>query len=433
MRTYRKQSGFSLTEIMVGMTVGLIMILVILQTMSLFETQRSRSNGASDMQNSGLLALYTLEQETAQAGYGMMMTYQGIGDLPCLQINGFGNPAGVFYAIPIVLTTSGTMDSVTLSRIDSAYGGLMTGGGLANVSTPIAAQADLVAASGIRLSSASGVFKPAGVIQTVATYPASAVDASNLTYKVTSAVADTVLISSASGVVPKNACTLMAVNKFVSGAAYVPEQLNASGVSVQSAVQAFTTLSFSHVSNVGLNTALTPTFASYPQGTALMHNLGPSPTLRSVTFSVDGSGQFLQITNGVSSVVTSNIVNMQTQYGVAPAGSQTINCWVNPTAANTNPASTACPAGDAADWTQAGLMATPANIKRIKAIRVALVARNNVMEKAKNGVCSATATAPISWLNGPLIDLTANPDWQCYRYKVYQTIIPLNNVLLGNL
>ena len=418
---------------MIGMTVGLIMILIILQTMSLFETQRSRSNGASDMQNNGLLALYTLEQETAQAGYGMMVSYQGVGDLPCLQINGFGATPGVFYAIPIVLTTSGTMDSITLSRIDSAYGGLTTGGALANISSPIAAQADLIAASGIQLNVTSGVFKQAGLIQTVAIYPASAANASNLTYKTTSTVADTVLISSASAIVPKKACTLLAVNKFVSGITYVPELLDASAVSIQSAIQASTTLSFSHVNNVGLNTALTPTFASYPKGAAMMHNLGPSPILRSVTFAVDGGGQFVQTTNGASSVVATNIVSMQTQYGIAPVGTQSINCWVNPTAANTNPASTSCPAGDAADWTQAGLLATPNNIKRIKAIRVAIVARNNVMEKATKGVCTSTPTAPISWLNGPLIDLTANPDWKCYRYKVYQTIIPLNNVILGNL
>jgi type IV pilus assembly protein PilW len=29
----------------------------------------------------------------------------------------------------------------------------------------------------------------------------------------------------------------------------------------------------------------------------------------------------------------------------------------------------------------------------------------------------------------PAIDLTANADWQRYRYRVYETIIPLRNMI----
>lgn len=433
MRTYTRQSGFSLIEILIGMTIGLVVILVIMQTMSLFESQRQRSNGAANMQSNGLLALYSLEQETRQAGYGMVVTYQGIGDLPCVKINGFGTTPGVFNAIPISINSSGVLDSITIARIDSAMGGLMTGGLVAHVSSALAAQADLTATSGILLDSASGTLKTAGITQTVVYYPASSTLPDNLAFKTTSSVADTVLISSASGIVPKAACTLLVVKQFVSAVAYVPEQFNASGVSTQSAIQASTKLSFSNVNNVGLDSTQTPVFPTYAAGSAVMHNLGANPTLMSTTFAVNNLGQFTKTINGVSSVVADNIVNLQAQYGIAPLGTAAINCWVNPTAANTNPASTSCPAGDAGDWTAAGLQTTPDNIKRIKAIRVAIVARNTMMEKATNGVCTTTPSAPISWLNGPAINLTSDPNWQCYRYKVYQTIIPLNNVIMGNL
>lgn len=433
MRAYTRQSGFSLIEILIGMTIGLIVILVIMQTMSLFESQRQRSNGAADMQGNGLLSLYSLEQDTRQAGYGMVVTYQGIGDLPCVKINGHGTTPGVFDAIPISITTSGLFDSITLTRIDSAMGGLMTGGLVAHVSSPLATQAALTAASGILLDVASGVLKTSGVARTVAYYPASATLPDNLAYKTASYPADTVLISSASGVAPKVACTLLLVNQFVSSVAYSPEQFNASGVSTQSAVQAWTSLSFSNTNNAGLDSTQTPVFPTYAVQSAVMHNLGPSPTLMRTTYAVNALGQFSKSVNGTSAVVASNIVNLQAQYGIAAAGAASISCWVNPTVANTNPASNACPAGDTGDWTVAGLQATPNNIKRIKAIRVAIVARNTMMEKATNGVCTTTTTAPISWLNGPAIDLTTDPNWQCYRYKVYQTIIPLNNVIMGNL
>lgn len=433
MRTHTRQSGFSLIEILIGMTIGLVVILVIMQTMSLFESQRQRSNGAANMQSNGLLALYSLEQETRQAGYSMVVTYQGVGDLPCVKINGHSSVPGVFDAIPIGITTSGVLDSITIARIDSAMGGLMTGGLIAHISSPLAAQADLTAAAGILLDSASGTLKTTGITQTVAYYPVSATLPDNLAFKTISTVGDTVLISSASGVVPKAACTLLTVKQFVSAVAYTPEQFNASGVSTQSAVQAWTKLSFSTTNNAGLDSTQTPVFPGYASGTAVMHNLGPNPTLMRTTFAVNNLGQFTKTINGVSSVVADNIVSLQAQYGIAPLGTAAINCWVNPTAANTNPASTNCPAGDAGDWTVAGLQATPDNIKRIKAIRVAIVARNAMMEKATNGVCTATTTAPISWLNGPAVNLTGDPNWQCYRYKVYQTIIPLNNVIMGNL
>lgn len=433
MRTYTRQSGFSLIEVLIGMTIGLVVILVIMQTMSLFESQRQRSNGAANMQSNGLLALYSLEQETRQAGYGMVVTYQGIGDLPCVKINGHSSVPGVFDAIPIGITTSGVFDSITIARIDSAMGGLMTGGLIAHIFSPLAAQADLTSASGILLDSASGTLKTAGIAQTVAYYPASSTLPDNLAFKTISTVGDTVLISSGPGIVPKVACTLLTVKQFVSAVAYTPEQFNASGVSTQSAVQAWTRLSFSTANNAGLDSTQTPVFPTYAAGGAVMHNLGPNPTLMRTTFAVNSLGQFTKTINGVSSVVADNIVNLQAQYGIAPLGTAAINCWVNPTVANTNPASTNCPAGDAGDWTVAGLQAVPDNIKRIKAIRVAIIARNAMMEKATNGVCTTTTTAPTSWLNGPAVNLTSDPNWQCYRYKVYQTIIPLNNVIMGNL
>ena len=75
-------------------------------------------------------------------------------------------------------------------------------------------------------------------------------------------------------------------------------------------------------------------------------------------------------------------------------------------------------------------------------MRIAIVARSQLLEKeavAGLGVtCSNTsgdnANGPCAWRDttanpAPVIDLSANTNWQRYRYRVYETIVPLRNVM----
>jgi type IV pilus assembly protein PilW len=48
-----------------------------------------------------------------------------------------------------------------------------------------------------------------------------------------------------------------------------------------------------------------------------------------------------------------------------------------------------------------------------------------------DGPCDATTTAPQAWADGPALDLSADPDWQCYRYKTLMLTIPLKNIIFG--
>jgi type IV pilus assembly protein PilW len=84
-----------------------------------------------------------------------------------------------------------------------------------------------------------------------------------------------------------------------------------------------------------------------------------------------------------------------------------------------------------------------ADVQRIKAIRVALIVRSGEYEKPEPGQnCTTTTNPPAIPTNPPAIpqfpgttlnttfDTTNWPaDWQCYRYKVYETIIPLRNAI----
>ncbi len=66
----RRQLGFSLPEIMVGMVIGLLGIIIIMQVTSVFEGQKRTTTSGDDAQNGGAIALYSVQRDISQAGYG---------------------------------------------------------------------------------------------------------------------------------------------------------------------------------------------------------------------------------------------------------------------------------------------------------------------------------------------------------------------------
>jgi len=87
--------------------------------------------------------------------------------------------------------------------------------------------------------------------------------------------------------------------------------------------------------------------------------------------------------------------------------------------------------GDRGDW------------QRMAALRVAVVARNPFRQAAgSDGACRTTVEGAVNapdWevtqadgqTGRSAISLAHVPDWQCYRYRVAETVIPLRNVLWG--
>lgn len=116
----------------------------------------------------------------------------------------------------------------------------------------------------------------------------------------------------------------------------------------------------------------------------------------------------------------SGVVNLQAQYGVsASATSNQVTAWVN--------------AED--DWAAPSV----ADRNRIKAVRIAVVARNSLWEKGVvSTACSSTIdpapTGVCAWAGteddpAPEVDLSADEDWNHYRYRVFESIIPLRNTI----
>lgn len=120
--------------------------------------------------------------------------------------------------------------------------------------------------------------------------------------------------------------------------------------------------------------------------------------------------------NATAFPVVADIVSIQAQYGVSQIDtSNLVTEWVNATGI----------------WNAGAL--TVANRNRIKAVRIAVVARSPLREQvAVSQNCDGAAiglSRVCIWNETTNVNLTADANWQNYRYKVYETIVPLRNVM----
>ena len=59
----RREAGFTLVELMVGLTIGMLATVVIMQVLSVFEAQKRSTTGTADAQTNGGIALYTITRD----------------------------------------------------------------------------------------------------------------------------------------------------------------------------------------------------------------------------------------------------------------------------------------------------------------------------------------------------------------------------------
>lgn len=77
--TQCRHSGFSLVEIMVGLTIGLVTVLVVMQVLQVAEQRKRASTTGSDAVVNAALGLYTIERDGKNAGYGMTTVRNSVG------------------------------------------------------------------------------------------------------------------------------------------------------------------------------------------------------------------------------------------------------------------------------------------------------------------------------------------------------------------
>ena len=111
--------------------------------------------------------------------------------------------------------------------------------------------------------------------------------------------------------------------------------------------------------------------------------------------------------------IANNIVSMRAQYGK----------------------DTTSPMDGFIDTYNQTALASACDVVKVSSIRLALVARSALYEKtavtgaapAWEGSTAQTATSPTN-PTAVTIDLSANATWQNYRYRVFQSVVPIRNV-----
>lgn len=394
-------SGFSLVDIMVGMVIGLLAILAIMQSYGAFEGQKRTTTSGMEAQENGLIALQALETDVRQGGYGLTNNSM----LACTSINTYDTTGGVgsSSSFPVRIIDDTDPNNTTHSDIIiPTYSESAVGGVPARIVFPMPSSSSVLTVNtdngmnvnDIVLVSTPGSGQPCSRLQI--TQLQTQANGVNLIHN-----------SGLSQYNPPNSTNLFPSGGYTTNPQAVVFDMGSMSQNQFQVLHGMLT-SIDLVTNPKADFMLSPP----PAG------VGVPPAC---TTSISCNYSALKL-------ISSNIVAIQAQYGIAPSGNQSVDCWVNATNG-----------GNSCDNSVNWASPSATDVARIKAIRVAVVARSSLRERPNRttGACDATTNNNPQWLGNATapIDLSALgiPNWQCYRYKVYQTVIPLRNVLWANL
>jgi type IV pilus assembly protein PilW len=372
--------GFSVVELMVSVVVGLLAVMFATRLMVSSEQTKSASLGGSDSMQNGMLALFSINSDAAQAGWGLNDELLN-GCNTSLQDNeGFElmtvkrGPADITPLAPVIIQNNGTGPDVLSLYSGSALSGVgsvrlkdnYAGGSILSTDSPLPFgfnRGDVVVVAP----------EPAGANCSLAQISATP-DSSNLRIE-------------ANGAYRFNAGTL-------------------------------------------------PT--AYAGLQARIFVLGRAEKLSFHTWSIVGSTLRLRATDLAGAAqnpqaVIDNVVSLKAQYGfdtrVGPAFTPTDGMQVTQWSSNMVDADGDLVVGSAGDF------------QRVAAVRIAVVARSTMPERppANQATCPATPAmltvfagkAPATVDAAPVqVDLAVAGDpvsWTCYRYRVFETIVPIRN------
>ena len=416
----RRQSGFTLVEMMVGLVIGLIASLVIMQTFSEFEGNKRSTTGTSDAQTNGSIGLYMVQRELQFAGYGIPMvsgtmpqvnikpyemTYLDNSALTAAQIQADYDAKKAAYAIKVATDSALVTAGDVFSALKCSFSPNSLVDADSNAATPTILKSDVVNPVTVE-DGAGGTSDIIRIRYGDTTRGAIAAPISK-----TPAVSPTVVVGNNLGCRPGD--TVLIANKV--GAA------NTAVCDITKITSTLAELNSVPHDRVKL-ASLAAIDVNFDQRLTCLGKV------KQITFDVDSTQNQLRKTNpttGAQDAILSEIVSLQAQYGISASPNSeivapnTLNSWVNAAGVWANPSNT-------------GNVCSPtvANRNCIKAVRIAIVARNNLLEKtAVSQACNGTAAsaAKVCVFGGNLT--FANADWQNYRYRVYEVVVPLRNVL----
>ena len=357
-------AGFSLVEIMVALAIGMLAAVVMLQVFALSEERSRTATSGGDAQSNGALTYYQLQSNILRAGYGLNSTSL------------FNCSATWQVASGNYLAKTLRLAPVTINPVDGAGAAIIPAGD-PNTDT-------------LLVMYGNGDSEPEGNKSDTTSAPTYTVQMpSSFT------VGDRVIAVPA-------ACSANLIMDRITGVAAttVTVATGDSGVSLF---------------NLGRGPNGLPT-ATGPNGPTILAYAIRGANLTVCDYVVNDCSIAANTGNAtVWEPIANNIVSLRALYGWdnggATAAPYPAMDGVVDSYSSTTP-------GTACEWA------------RVSAIRIALVARSAQFEKT-----AVTTAAPV-WDGSAAaaIDLTkkpdgsANPDWQNYRYKLFQTVMPLRNI-----
>jgi len=123
------QLGFSLIEIMVGLAIGMLVTLVIMQVFSVFEGQKRSTTGTADAQTNGNVALYNIQRDVQMAGFGLPELSLESSPMKCSPSPSYDDPDTPFVEsidmFPITIVDGGAgSDQITVRYGNAPMGGV---------------------------------------------------------------------------------------------------------------------------------------------------------------------------------------------------------------------------------------------------------------------------------------------------------------------
>jgi type IV pilus assembly protein PilW len=361
----RKAAGTSLVEIMVGMVIGLIGIIIISHLYIKNEQYKRSTTGSGSAQVNGSIALYTLERDIRMAGFGVAHSAA----LNCGCAGAGCSPVKYHYnggySFPPAASAGGAKPSLAFAPL------LITD----NTGAP-----DSIT---VLYTTGSERMLPGKLAETMPT-PAAA-------FKVDGTAGYT-----------------------EGGLVVVTENSNCAMYQITKVIRASQNLEHTSSSTAPWNPASGSTLPAFGAG-ALLFNLG-SPVWR--TYAIGGNA--LQATEalgigsggpgaGAAQALVDEIVDLQVEYGKN----------TNNDADNVVDAWNATVPSSGADWQQ------------VVAVRLAILMRSQNYEKPDSGAtCTATTAAP-AWSSAATNSALTVPGGlpSCYKHRVFETIVPLRNMI----
>lgn len=362
----QRNQGLSLVELMVAVTIAIITGIVVLQVLSVYESRRRTVTVGIDAEMSAAVGLYMVEREVRMAGAGFT-TPTGLLCGNGINAHYAGTVLSDGAAIPFVRVTDGGagLDRIDVIRGDSAFG----------VAPGTVTQAMSSPGASIRVQGTTGLSD-----------------------------GDLLLAGSQDGV---KVCTLMQMtsNPVNAGTNWTLARSSAGSDYNPADPGVFTNPVNYDVGDAVYNLG---TFGMRAFRVICNDGAAPSLTNTCILGASDAIAGPANPTIAEAEALASQVVDFQVQYGVAPAGSQTVDTWVDATAGSI--------------WEDP----TAADQRRIKAVRIAIVTRGNLEREMVSPDTLVIWDASVS---GTQRTKALSDDERFYRYKVQTVVVPVINMI----